>query len=212
MKPAVPKPALLFIVDWQPGSAIEPLLSIAEHGLEGGVNWIHLRAPQISPDLCLGPARTLRRLTADANALFSVNRSFSVALQSGADGVHLPEEERGKESEAEPRELLIGRSVHSVERAVQAVQAGCDYLMVGTLFETSSHPGKEPEGLRLLEAIREQVALPLIGIGGITPERARECLRAGAGGIAAISAFTQSPNPAETARRFIESLWEENLL
>jgi thiamine-phosphate pyrophosphorylase len=206
MKPVVPKPALLFVVDWQPGSAIELLLSVAEHALEGGVNWIQLRAPQIPPVLCLDPAQILRRLTAEAHALFSVNRHLSVALQVGADGIHLPEGERGKENEPKHLELLIGRSVHSVESAVQAVQEGCDYLIVGTLFETSSHPGKEPEGLRLLEAIRQRTNLPLIGIGGITPERTRSCMRAGATGIAAISAFTQSPDPAETARRFIKNL------
>jgi len=206
MKPVVPEPALLFIVDWQPGAEIEPLLAVAEQALQGGVNWIHLRAPQVTLALCLKPAQILRRLTDEVNALFSINRHLSVALQVGADGIHLPEGVRGKQIEDITKEMLIGRSVHSVESAVQAVQEGCDYLIVGTLFETSSHPGKEPEGLRLLKAIQQRTNLSLIGIGGITPERAPACIRAGATGIAAISAFAQSPDPAETARRFIKNL------
>jgi thiamine-phosphate diphosphorylase len=208
MKPALPVPALLYIVDQQPGSEIEPLLSIAECALEGGVNWIHLRAPHILPELCLDTAHILRRLTRSTGALFSVNRHLSVALQSGADGIHLPEDEGidGMKRLSKIRNGLIGRSVHRVESALRAVQEGCDYLMVGTLFETGSHPGKVPEGLGLLRAIRLQTDVPLIGIGGITPERARECMQAGVSGVAAISAFTQSRDPAETARHFMESL------
>lgn len=205
MRPTVPVPALLYIVDWQPGSEIEPLLAVAERALEGGTNWIHLRAPQIPPEHCLEPAHTLRRLTHRTGALFSVNRHLSVALQSGADGIHLPNSIPPPPSSLLPSSCLIGKSVHGVESALRAVQEGCDYLIVGALFETGSHPGKVPEGLEILRAIGMQTEVPLIGIGGITPERVAECMRAGAIGVAAISAFTHSPDPAATARKFIES-------
>lgn len=211
MKPTVPVPALVYIVDWQPGTEIEPLLFVAERALQGGVNWIHLRAPLIPPEQCLDPAHTLRRLTHRFGALYSVNPHLSVALQSGADGVHLPE--IGSVSSilsdrTERNRILVGKSVHSLGSALQAVQEGCDYLLVGTLFETGSHPGKVPEGLELLRAIRLQTDVPLIAIGGITPERAAECVQAGAAGVAAITAFTLSTNPTSTARVFLEFMQE----
>lgn len=212
MKPTVPVPALVYIVDWQPGTEIEPLLIVAERALEGGVNWIHLRAPLIPPEQCLAPAHTLRRLTHRPDALFSVNPHLSVALQTSADGVHLPE--IGSVSSilsdlTERNRILIGKSVHCLDSALQAVQEGCDYLLVGTMFETGSHPGKVPEGLELLRALRKQTDVPLIAIGGITPERVAECVQAGAAGVAAISTFNLSANPTATAKEFLEFMREQ---
>lgn len=195
-------------------------LATVEAALQGGVNMVQLRARETSEKLLLDFACTLRRLTRLYGARLVVNRDMELAFRSEADGVHLPEDFssvevvraafKRKAQNLSRLPPLVGRSVHSVERAVRAEAEGCDYLIVGTLFSTPSHPGKQPEGLALLRAIRAVVRIPLIGIGGITPERVPLCLQAGADGIAIISAIAEAPNPTEAAHTFRKALEGEN--
>jgi thiamine-phosphate pyrophosphorylase len=121
-----------------------------------------------------------------------VNDRLDVALAAGAHGVHL----RG-DSFAAPRvracapaPFLVGRSVHSVADAVAATQAGgIDYLIFGTVFESTSKPGGGSAGLGLLAAVAAATPIPVLAVGGMTVEKAREAVAAGAAGIAAISMF-----------------------
>jgi len=97
--------------------------------------------------------------------------------------------------------LLIGASVHALDEAIQAERDGADYLVVGTMFNTRTHPGKVPEGPMLMQKIREAVRLPLIGIGGITAENAPSVMSAGADGVAVISEILSASDPTQAARR-----------
>lgn len=81
----------------------------------------------------------------------------------------------------------IGRSVHSLEEGTQAVGQGADYLVVGPVWPTATHPGRPPSGLALVESLAA-LGRPVFAIGGVTPERARQAREAGAWGVAAISA------------------------
>jgi thiamine-phosphate diphosphorylase len=92
----------------------------------------------------------------------------------------------------------IGASVHSMAEAAQAHDEGADYLMVGTIFETTSHPGQRASGLGLIGAAAA-LGLPVIAIGGITAERACAVRDAGAYGLAAISALWNADDPAVAA-------------
>jgi thiazole tautomerase (transcriptional regulator TenI) len=83
----------------------------------------------------------------------------------------------------------------------------CNYLLVGTMFASASHPDKPPEGLALLRALREAVSLPLIAIGGITPERVGECIEAGAQGVAVISGIADAPDPRVAAQQYRKALF-----
>lgn len=101
----------------------------------------------------------------------------------------------------------IGASVHSLEEARARKDEGADFLLVGNIFETRSHPGRPAQGLRLLgETAR--LGLPVIGIGGITPARAREAREAGAWGVAAIEALWHTSDPAAAALELLEP-WAE---
>jgi len=133
-----------------------------------------------------------------------VNDRLDVARIGGADGLHLPE--NGLPVRV-ARELLgdhqlLGRSVHRPEDARRAVDDGADYVFLGPIWPTASHPERPPLGLKSLEGLGR---LPVIAIGGITPERARECREAGAWGIAAISALWHARDPAATARAMLLS-------
>jgi thiamine-phosphate pyrophosphorylase len=121
-----------------------------------------------------------------------VNDRLDVALAAGAHGVHL----RG-DSFAAPRiracvpaPFLVGRSVHGVADAVATTQAGgIDYLIFGTVFESTSKPDADAAGLAALAAVAAATPIPVLAVGGMTVERGRDAVAAGAAGIAAISMF-----------------------
>lgn len=99
----------------------------------------------------------------------------------------------------------IGKSVHNLAEAEAARTEGADYLVVGPVFATASHPGRTPLGLQRLQAIAAAVdGLPVIAIGGITADRVREVRNSGAYGVAAIRALWDDVEPAEAARRMRE--------
>jgi thiamine-phosphate pyrophosphorylase len=113
-----------------------------------------------------------------------------VALACGAAGVNLPERDI---SVAEARTLLddhlVGRSVHSIDSALQAEAQDADFVIFGPVWESASHPSLPPAGLSALEAVARSVAIPVLAIGGVTEERVELCLAAGADGYAAIGMF-----------------------
>jgi thiamine-phosphate diphosphorylase len=193
----------MLILPYQPGGDAAHLVQIAESALRGGVNWLMLRVRDLPASLCLELALELRRLTHEQNALFGVNPFPALAEWSGADALHLPEH---APYHPPPAGALLGRSIHSIQAAQRAAAEGCDYLLVGTIYPTRSHPEKAPEGLAMLQAIRQAVALPLIAIGGITPERVAACLRAGAWGVAVASGIADAPDVEAAARRYRQAL------
>ena len=147
------------------------------------------------------------RLGAFTPARLFVNDRLDVALAAGAAGVQLG---RGSLTPEDARRLhagwWIGKSVHDLREAAAAHAGGADYLLVGPVFPTATHPDRAPLGLARLKEI-VGVGLPVIAIGGVTPERIPE-LMAGAAihGVAAIRALWQAADPAEAARRMVEEL------
>jgi thiamine-phosphate diphosphorylase len=135
-------------------------------------------------------------LARPAEAAVFVSGRPDIAAALGANGVQLAQDDL---TPADARRVLrhgwIGRSVHSLHNAETAVSEGADFLVVGSVYETASHPGQPAVGLTL---VRETAGLgrPVIAIGGITPERAIEVKDAGAYGVAAISALWLASDPA----------------
>jgi thiamine-phosphate diphosphorylase len=97
----------------------------------------------------------------------------------------------------------IGQSVHDWAEAEAAAALGADYLLVGPVYATASHPDREPLGLARLGRI-VGLGLPVIAIGGVTPERVAELRRAGVHGVAAIRALWDAPAARAAARRVLE--------
>lgn len=100
--------------------------------------------------------------------------------------------------------LTIGASVHSIEEAVQAEQDGADYLLFGHVFPTASKPGLPAQGLARLAEVARRVQLPVVAIGGITPDRLTDVAAAGAQGAAVQSGIFGAPSPLEAARIYVE--------
>jgi len=168
---------------------------------------VQLREKDLPAADLLALAERLRAVTR-GRALFLVNDRLDVALACAADGVHLPE--RGL-SVAVARRLagdgfIIGRSVHSVTEAVRARDEGADYVQVGSIFASRSHPDQTPAGLGLVEAVAAAVTIPILAVGGVTAANVGEAMAAGASGAAVISAILAAPSPREAARGLAQAM------
>lgn len=141
-------------------------------------------------------AQRLVALARPPEAAVFVSGRPDIAAATGAHGVQLG---AGDLTGADARRVLphgwMGRSVHSLEEAGAAVEEGADFLVVGNIYQTPSHPDRPARGPELVrDAAR--LGLPVIAIGGITPERARELKDAGAYGVAAIRSLWQASDSA----------------
>ena len=147
------------------------------------------------------------QLGAYAPTRLFVNDRLDVALAVGAAGVQLG---HGSLAPEDARRLnagwWIGKSVHDLREAAAAHAGGADYLLVGPVFPTATHPARAPlASARLQEIVA--VGLPVIAIGGVTPERIPELMaEAAIHGVAAIRALWHAADPADAARRMLEEL------
>ena len=178
---------------------------------------VQLREKDLPGGELLELATSIKRAI-NGRALLIINERADVALAAGADGVQLGEEAfplAAARCVVGPQ-FLLGRSVHSVDGAIQAQTEGTHFLIVGTMFATPSHPGTAPAGPRILSDIaellkRRATPVPLIGIGGITETNLGEVMRVGASGIAVISSILGSSEPKEQAtklKRTMLDIWK----
>jgi len=185
---------------------------VVERSLEGGARCVQLRMKGASAGEMLRAARPLRASTRAADALFFVNDRLDVALSVEADGVHLGPDDLpvGPARRAvSSRDLLIGYSADDPDVARRAVEDGADYIGCGAVWRTASKElGDEAIGTRGLDRVARAVPVPVVGIGGVTPERAAEVARTSAAGVAVISAVMGADDPAGTVRRLLRPFEE----
>ena len=176
---------------------------------DGGVTLVQLRAKEMAGGRLLALTADLRRAI-DGRAALIVNERVDVAAAARADGVQLGEDALpvSAASSLLPARSLIGRSVHSVDGAINAANDGADFLVVGTMFDTASHPGAEPAGPSLISDIAGICDLPLIGIGGITPGNVAEVIAAGASGVAVIRSVLTAGDPRAAANELAAAMNE----
>ncbi len=165
------------------------IVSTAEAGLRAAsrATMLQLRAPGLD-------ARDLEQhaalLVASSPVPVVISSRCDVALACGAAGVNLPERDIStRDARRLLGEGLVGRSVHTVESAIAAATEGADYVIFGPVWPSASHAGAEPVGVEALAHVARAVGIPVLAIGGVTPDRITECHRAGAAGFAAIGLF-----------------------
>ncbi len=157
------------------------------------------------PALRLQQAQALRQLTREFNATFIVNDDAQLAAQVDADGVHLGGEDG---SVAAARALLgeakiIGVSCYNrASLAFEAVRQGADYIAFGAFFSSSVKPEAAKADLALLHEMRQQLAVPIVAIGGITQQNGAALVAAGADALAVISALWNAPDIEVSAQEF----------
>ncbi|MFG6117994.1 thiamine phosphate synthase [Thalassobacillus sp. B23F22_16] len=136
-----------------------------------------------------------------------IHSRLDVAGETGAPNIHLKEKGSGvtKVKQTDPS-LKVGVSVHSLQAAKQAEEEGADYVMFGHVYATSSKKGMEPRGLEELESITSSIDIPVIAIGGITPDRILEIQEAGAAGVAVMSGIFEAAQPLQAVKRYVKEL------
>jgi thiamine-phosphate pyrophosphorylase len=206
MRPLLPEPCLCLVTDRRI-TGEDQLVNQVAKAVAGGVNLVQLREKDLPGSRLLVLADTLQNAIGDS-ALLVINERVDVAACVSADGVQLGEEAL---SVCQARAImgldaLIGRSVHSLEGAVQAAGQGADFLVVGTMFVSPSHPGEEPAGPDLMRRIAAECSVPLIGIGGINLSNVGQVMDAGASGVAVISSILAAPEPQEAAYQMKQAI------
>ena len=209
MPPSLTYPCLCLVTDREVCSPEELPQRVAA-AVAGGVDMVQLRDKELPSGALFEQAAELRQIV-HGRALLLVNERADVATAINADGVQLGEAAMAT-SLVRPivgDGAIIGRSVHSVDGAKAAAASGADFLLVGTMFATRSHPGEEPSGPGLLERIRAAgVDVPLIAIGGITAANVAEVMNAGANGAAVITSVLASDDPETAARRLKSAMMD----
>ena len=196
---SLPRPIVALVTDRNLAGGPDALIDAVAQGVDNGVNLVQMREKDLPDALQLELAQRLREVT-KGKALLFINDSVSIAEASGADGVQLTENSRSIASAHARmgRPLLIGRSVHGVDAAREAAAQGADLLVVGTVYDSPTHPGQPPAGVGLVGWCA-QPGVPVIGIGGITAQNAGAVMQAGASGVAVISAILAATGPATAA-------------
>ncbi|HKN23935.1 MAG TPA: thiamine phosphate synthase [Candidatus Acidoferrum sp.] len=183
------------------------LLEKMENAAGAGVDWIQIREKDLTGrELAALVAEAVRRIARPCRIL--VNDRLDVAMAVGAGGAHLGEQsmpiEDARRFVKEKNcggDFLVGASAHSLEAAQAAEKDGADFVIFGPVYETPSKAAYgPPQGLSRLSTVCERVCVPVIAIGGITIQNARECTAAGASGIAAIRLFQDADDPAAVLR------------
>ena len=194
-------------------AAAQGLATQVEAALEGGARIIQYRDKGKDRSRRELEAETLRRLTQRYQALLIINDDVELAHRCAADGVHL-----GRDDISLPTArqrlgdgAIIGISCYNrLELALQAARLGADYVAFGRFFSSRSKPEAVQAEAQLLRQAREHLQLPLVAIGGITPENGRQLLEAGADMLAVIHAVFGQPDIRLACAQFHTIFLPEN--
>lgn len=196
---------LYVITSPQKGRRLEDVVAEA---VRGGASVIQLRDKTASHGDLVSAAKRLISVTRPRKVPLIVNDDVKAAFESGADGVHLGQEDGDLQS---ARSLLgpnaiIGRSTHSTEQALNAEREGFDYIGVGPVFSTPTKPGRPAVGLEMIRFAAKELKVPFVAIGGIDPANIGEVIKAGARIVAVVRAIMEAENPCQLTQRLNEAV------
>jgi thiamine-phosphate pyrophosphorylase len=186
-----------------------PEIEVAKNLNKAGVLLFQYRNKRGSTREIFQASSGLAAELAERGALFFVNDRPDVAFLSGASGVHVGQNDLPV---AESRAVmgkgkLLGISTHNLEQFRAAAGTDADYIALGPVFATGSKPDPDPVvGTAMIREARKLTAKPLVAIGGISLDRAKEVIEAGADSIAVISDVLRAKDPANRARQFLDLL------
>lgn len=182
---------------------------VARRAARSGADILQLRDKEMTTAQMVATAVRMRQIARDGGIPFIVNDRVDVALAAEADGVHVGQEDMPC---ALARRLLgpgriVGVSVSSPSEAVRAEHDGADYVAVGPIYATASKADAgEPTGVGLIREIRQAVDIPIVAIGGINASNVEEVIRAGADGVAVISAVVAADDVAAATRNLAAAI------
>lgn len=169
---------------------------------------LHVRGPDASGARIYEVARSLLPAARASGAVLFANDRVDVSLALGLPGVHLGARSLPPAAARKvlDREALVGVSVHGTDEAREAEAGGADYLFVGTIFPSPSHPERSPAGVGRVREVTGATRLPGVAIGGVDPEDVASILDAGGHGVAAVSGIWDASDPPRAARSYLEAV------
>lgn len=197
-----PEALRLYLVTDQALSCGRTLEAVVVAAVQGGVTCVQLREKQLGTADFLAQALALKALLAPRHIALVINDRVDIALACGAEGVHLGQSDMPVEDARRllPPEVFIGWSVESMADVARSAALPVDYLGVSPIFATPTKTDTQtPWGLDGLQQVRAATALPLVAIGGLHAGNAVEVLRAGADGLALVSALCSAADPQAAA-------------
>ena len=178
------------------------LLEQVEAALQGGATCVQLREKTLDPDAFLAEARAMAALCRRYGVPFLVNDNLDIALASGADGVHVGQDDLPVE-EVRRRvgsRMIVGVSAHNVREALAAQAGGADYLGAGAVFGTATKKNVTPLARQTLCDICRAVQIPVVAIGGVGPDNLMQLAGTGVAGAAVVSAIFGAPDITAACR------------
>jgi thiamine-phosphate pyrophosphorylase len=178
---------------------------VLEEAIAGGITFFQFRekgegALKGSEKYVL--AKKLQSICREHGIPFIVNDDIELAIEIGADGVHIGQEDEPVKTVREKiGKKILGVSVHTEEEAINAIQGGADYFGIGPIFPTATKEDAKPaKGPVLIQELRQKgYTIPIVGIGGITIDNAASVVEAGADGVSVITAISHAESPREAA-------------
>jgi len=197
----------LCLVTDRTGTRDRDLVDVVAACLAAGLPAVEVREKDLPVTEVAALCRRIRALR--PAPFLIVNDRVDVALAVGAHGVQRTHASLAVDElrVVADKRVRVGASVHSLEDARDAAARGADWLFFGPVYDTpSKRPYGAPQGLAALERVASAVAVPVVAIGGITPDRVADVRRAGARGIAVISAILFADDPGAATKRFLDQL------
>ena len=177
-------------------------VSVADAMIEGGVDLIQLRGKERPIEELVDLAAALHELTARSSTPLIVNDHAEIAVRVPVQGVHVGQDDDAVADVRQrvDREILVGKSTHSLDQALAGQREGADYLGFGPIFATPTKPDYQPIGLKEIEGVHRDVVLPIFCIGGIKIDNLKRVITAGARRVAIVSGLLKAVDIAEYAR------------
>lgn len=197
-----PQQLRLYAVTDRAWLAGRTLYSQVEAAIDGGATFVQLREKALDPADILAEARQLAALCRARGVPFVVNDSVEIALEAGADGVHVGQQDMaaGRARALLGPDKIVGVSAHNAAEALAAQAAGADYLGCGAAFVTGTKTDAKPIPRETLRAVTAAVRIPVVAIGGIGRDNLPQLRGCGLAGVAVVSALFAQEDVAAAAR------------
>lgn len=174
-----------------------------KEALKGGITCLQLREKDLDDDSFYKEAMIIKDMCKDYNVSFIINDNVRVAVESGADGIHIGQDDMDLKEVRKlvAKNMIIGVSAQTVDQAKAAEKNGADYLGVGAVYPTGSKDDADVIKREILEEICKSVNIPVVAIGGITEENILELKGAGVDGVSIISDIFGAEDISDKCKR-----------
>ncbi|TXJ20747.1 thiamine phosphate synthase [Brachyspira aalborgi] len=196
------KYAILYAVTDRAWIGKQNLYEQVESALKGGATCVQLREKNLDEELFLEEAIKIKSLCKKYGIPFLVNDNVDIAIKCEADGVHVGQEDTAvsKVRKLVGDKMIIGVSVQNINKALESIKNGADYLGVGAMFSTSTKLDANVIPFENLKSICNAVNIPVVAIGGIGKNNIMKLAGSGADGVALVSAIFGAKNIEEECR------------